>query len=92
VHWKPLVNAYSDVIPASFSDNLNVLATFPSLDAFRILERDRVRYVTFDVAAYRQNARLYDELVRHLAEFDRYLRRLHADNAVWLYEITSYPQ
>jgi hypothetical protein len=92
VHWKPLVNAYSDVIPASFSQSLNVLATFPSLDAFRILERDRVRYVSFDVAAYRQNPRLYDDLVRQLAAFDRYLRKLHDDDHVWLYEIVAYPR
>jgi hypothetical protein len=89
VHWMPLVNAYSDYIPADFSRNLNALATFPSVSAFRVLPPG-VRYVTFQIDEYRKNS-LFDELTAHLEDFAPYLRRLHADEHIWLYEIVSYP-
>ena len=89
-HWMPLVNAYSDHIPDDFSHNLNTLATFPSDAAFSVLPAG-VRYVTFQVNEYRKNA-LLDELTSHLARFAPYLRRLHADDGVWLYEIIGSPR
>ena len=41
-HWKPLVNAYSDYIPDDFAASADVLGQFPSHEAFRRLEPDRV--------------------------------------------------
>jgi hypothetical protein len=89
VHWMPLVNAYSDHIPSDFSQRLNALATFPSVSAFRGLPPG-VRYVTFQIEEYRKNS-LLDELDAQLSAFTPYLRRLYADDHVWLYEIVGYP-
>jgi hypothetical protein len=89
-HWMPLVNAYSDHIPEDFSRRLNALATFPSDEAFKALPAG-VRYVTFQVDEYRKNE-LLNELTAHLADFAPYLRRLHADDHVWLYQIVGYPR
>jgi hypothetical protein len=90
VHWKPLVVAYSDHIPADFAENVNVLADFPSRTAFKKLERDRVRYVVFHLNSYSAgDAR--EALKARLEEFAPYLRRLHADEGALLYEIVGFP-
>ena len=40
-HWMPMVNGYSDYIPPDFFQNVMVLATFPSRDAFKIRTEPR---------------------------------------------------
>ncbi len=45
-HWQPLVNGYSDHIPADFRDVAQVLATFPSRESFAAMRDRRVRYLT----------------------------------------------
>jgi hypothetical protein len=88
-HWMPLVNGYSSHTPQDFIDNTEVLSGFPSPEAFRILERDRVRYAVFHMNLYDPEAR--DALVARLRAFDAYLARRYADDRVWLYEIIAYP-
>ena len=44
-HWQPLVNGYSDHIPADFRESAPVLGTFPSDHAFDDLRARRVRYI-----------------------------------------------
>jgi len=41
-HWLPMVNGYSDVIPADFREGAPVLDSFPSREAFSVLARRRV--------------------------------------------------
>jgi hypothetical protein len=89
-HWMPLVNGYSSHTPRQFLDETPVLAGFPSIDAFRILERDRVRYAMFHMTQFTSEAR--QDLESRLRQFDRYLARRHADERLWLYEIVEYPR
>jgi hypothetical protein len=88
-HWMPLVNGYSDYIPADFRQNVMTLAPFPSRDAFKILEPLGVRYAIFHWYSYNQQNR-HDVTVR-LKEFENYLRPLYEDEETRLYEIVGFP-
>jgi hypothetical protein len=88
-HWMPLVDAYSSHIPQDFLDKTDALGAFPTLEAFKLLEPDRVRYAVFHVDLYNSESR--HDLEARLREFDRYLRRRYADDRIWLYEIVAYP-
>jgi hypothetical protein len=88
-HWLPLVNGYSDHIPAGFRRRARALSTFPSMSAFRMLEPGGVRYAIFHVDHYdeRSQARLEEALQRYAS----YLRPLSKTRDVWLYEIVAFP-
>ena len=88
-HWMPLVDAYSSHIPQDFVDKTDALGAFPTLEAFKLLEPDRVRYAVFHIDLYNPEAR--DDLQVRLREFDRYLLRRYADDRIWLYEIVAFP-
>jgi hypothetical protein len=88
-HWMPLVNGYSSHTPSDFIENTPVLAEFPSRAAFRILERDRVKYAVFHLYAFSPAA--LASLNARLREFDDELVRRYADDRIWLYEIVGYP-
>ena len=88
IHWMPLVDAYSDYIPQDFVDSSETLGDFPTRDAFRVLERDHVRYAVFHVESYGTEL---PALRARLTEFAPYLRRLYADDRIWLYEIVGFP-
>jgi 4-amino-4-deoxy-L-arabinose transferase-like glycosyltransferase len=88
-HWMPLVNGYSSYIPQDFVDKTEALGGFPTIEAFKVLERDRVRYAVFHLNLFTPDAR--DDVVARLREFDRYLLRHYADDRVWLYEIVEFP-
>ena len=92
VHWKPLINAYSDVIPDTLFNDLDVLAEFPSDKAFAVLQRDGVRYVTFNLRAYDKEPRLRRTLDANLRRFSPYLRSLYADERLLMFAIIGYPQ
>jgi hypothetical protein len=89
-HWMPLVDAYSDYIPQDFIDHAEVLGGFPSREAFKLLEPDRVRYAVFHLNLYSPAAR--EALLIQLREFARYLRVCYADDQIWLYEIIGFPR
>jgi hypothetical protein len=88
IHWMPLVDGYSDYIPQDFIDRAEVLGDFPTRDAFKLLGPDRVRYAVFHVDSYGTQG---DALRVRLTEFAPYLRRLYADDRIWLYEIMGVP-
>jgi len=88
-HWMPLVNGYSSHTPQDFLDKTETLGGFPTLEAFKVLERDRVRYAVFHLNLFTSAAR--DDVLARLREFDRYLLRRYADDRVWLYEIVGFP-
>jgi Dolichyl-phosphate-mannose-protein mannosyltransferase len=87
-HWQPLVNGYSDHIPADFRQAAFVLDSFPSNDSFAVLRRYRVRYVTihWDMFGPRQT-----EIRERLRPFAPYLRELSKDEVMTLYEILGFP-
>lgn len=87
-HWMPLVNGYSDVIPADFREAAAVLDSFPSDDAFAVLARRRVRYIAihWDMFAGR-----HDEIRRRLQPYAGNLKLLAEDPRMTLYEVVRYP-
>jgi hypothetical protein len=87
VHWKPLVNAYSDLTPAAFDTSRDVLASFPSNEAFARMP-EGVRYAIFHVEEYRKN-NVLAELEGRLTAFSPHLKRVFADDTTWLYEIDA---
>jgi hypothetical protein len=89
VHWMPLVDAYSDYIPGDFSSHANDLGAFPSREAFKLLEHDRVRYAVFHTDLYGPESR--NALRRRMSEFAPYLQRRNDDDRTWLYEIVGFP-
>jgi hypothetical protein len=89
-HWMPMVNGYSDFIPPDFYEHVMLLAPFPSRDAFKILEPNRVRYAVFHMNGYNTINR--DEVLTRLKEFEPYLRPLYMDDTTRLYEIVGFPR
>jgi hypothetical protein len=88
-HWMPLVNGYSDYIPPDFYEHVMLLAPFPSRDAFKILEPNRVRYAVFHMNGYNTENR--NDVLTRLVQFEPYLRPLYMDETTRLYEIVGFP-
>jgi hypothetical protein len=88
-HWMPLVNGYSDFIPPDFYDHVMTLAPFPSRDALKILEPDRVRYAIFHLQGYNEENR--NDVLKRLNELAPYFRPLYEDDTTRLYEIVGFP-
>ncbi len=88
-HWKPLVNGYSDHIPADFRRTVLPLSSFPSRESFGILARVGARYVVFHLDMY--DTRLRERLFERLDTYAPYLRPLAREGPVWLYEIVDWP-
>lgn len=89
-HWMPLVNGYSDYIPADFYENVEVLKFFPRRDAFKLLEPNKVRYAVIHLYWYNDEDRGKEPA--RLKEFENYLRPLYVDPYTRLYEIVGYPR
>ena len=88
-HWQPLVNGYSDHIPQDFRDAAPAINTFPSTEAFAILEPLGARYVVVHLDL--MNAENRASIVRRLdVDYLGYLRPLDKSGDVWLYEIVSW--
>lgn len=88
-HWQPLVNGYSDHIPAEFRNTVLPLSSFPSRESFGILAKAGARYVVFHLDMY--NTRLRERLLERLDTYSAYLRPLAREDSVWLYEIVDWP-
>jgi hypothetical protein len=89
LHWKPLVNGYSDHIPADFRQIVEPLSSFPTLESFAILRSRRTRYVVFHFDMYDQVLRR--RLLDRLETYKDYLEPLSKVGDVWLYEIVRWP-
>jgi hypothetical protein len=87
-HWLPLVNGYSDVIPADFRRDAPILDSFPSNDAFAALARHRVRYIAvhWDMYVGRK-----DEIRARLAPYRANLSELSSNERMTIYEVIAYP-
>jgi hypothetical protein len=89
-HWQPLVNGYSDHIPADFRDVARVLATFPSRESFDAMRDRRVRYLTIRRKQYGQPTAT--DVQQRLQPFLPHLRLLSDDKDLAIYEIVSWPR
>lgn len=87
-HWKPLVNAYSDYIPADFEAQLEILGGFPSDAALQRLVRDGVRYAVFHLDAF---GALRADVEARLDRFSAFLTLRYQDADTRVYEITGAP-
>ena len=90
-HWQPLINGYSDHIPQDFRDHAPILATFPSAQAFSVLEPLGARYAVFHLDLFSPENRA-NLITRLDTEYVDYLRPLDKDGDVWLYEIVGWPR
>ena len=86
-HWMPLVDAYSDYIPADFIARTDTLANFPDEASIDELRRMHVPYAIIHVADY--NGELRATLDASLARFSGDLRELYSGEGSALYEITG---
>lgn len=89
VHWKPLIDGYSDYIPPDFDARAEALADFPSVSALTDMKRDRVRYAVVHLLPY--EAAMRTDLEQRVREFAPYLRELHRDTELLMFEIVRYP-
>jgi hypothetical protein len=90
VHWQPLINGYSDHIPADFVDMTVPISSFPNPEGFDILRARRARYVVFHLGLY--SARSREALLKRIEAYKAYLRPLAQENDVWLFEIADWPE
>jgi hypothetical protein len=90
-NWQPLLNGYSDSIPADFYELALPVNAFPDPASFAILRSHAVRYVIVRVGDYGEGE--YSQaLRRRFPPYEKYLRRLADDRSVWLFEILSWPE
>jgi hypothetical protein len=90
-HWQPLINGYSDHIPRDFRETALPLSTFPSPEAFAILEPLGARYAVFHLNLTPRDAR--ESLIERLeVTYRDYLRPIEKDDEVWLFEIVGWPR
>jgi hypothetical protein len=87
-HWLPMMNGYSDHTPAQFRQDAIILDSFPSNDAFRVLQRGRVRYIGVHWDMFGNRA---EEIRTRLAPYEQHLRPLAGTARMSLYEIVSFP-
>ena len=88
-HWQPLVNGYSDFIPARFRNTAVALSYFPTRASFRILSEVGTRYVVFHLNGYNRSNRA--DLLERIGRYQQFLRPLVQQDDVWLYEIVDWP-
>src|SRR5262249_6028742 len=88
-HWQPLVNGYSDYMPPDFAAIEGPLGTFPSAEAFALVEPNQIRYAIFHLKEYK--GAQFPALLGRLEEFGPDLQRLYADEQMMLFEITGSP-
>jgi len=89
-HWQPMVNGYSDHIPQWFRDAAVPLSSFPTRESLDMLRPMGVRYALFHLRWY--SGRSKDYLRDRIDEYAEYLRPIHVEGDVWLYEIVDYPR
>jgi hypothetical protein len=88
-HWKPLVNGYSDHIPADFRKRVLPMSSFPTRESFGLLAQAEARYAVFHLNGYNERSKV--RLFERLKTYSEYLRPLYQDESVWLFEIVGWP-
>lgn len=87
-HWMPMLNGYSDYIPAETRKDAFDLRTFPSERSFRVLQRERVRYIGVHWDMFGPRAA---EIKQRLQPYQSHLKVLAAGERMTLFEITGFP-
>ena len=82
-HWMPLVNGYMRTFPATSSRKPIRWEAFLPDAAFRLLERDRVRYAVFHLHLLTPEQRA--DVTKRLQTYERYLQRRYGDDRVWIF-------
>lgn len=84
-HWRPMVNGYSDFIPADFFEGARLLETFPDAAGLDWLRERGTRYVIFHTNLYDDpsRARLQERIRAHADA----LQPKYLFGTVHLYEI-----
>jgi hypothetical protein len=88
-HWQPLINGYSDTFPPGFTEAAQVIATFPSDEAFGELRRRGARYAVLHLPLYSPPDR--ERVIERLGRYAAYLEPLAREDDVWLFEIVGFP-
>jgi hypothetical protein len=89
LHWKPLLNGYSDHIPSDTHDEHQKLAVFPEPVAWDVLREHDARYV---LVHWRFMSGDDIEFTRsRLTDLQRFIRPIVEASDVSLYEIVSWP-
>ncbi len=91
-HWQPLLNGYSDHIPADFRTLAPVLATFPSRESFDAMKERRVRYITLNRGRQGYGGGAWPDIERRLQPYLPHLGVVADDGEVVIYEVTSWPK
>ena len=91
-HWQPLVNGYSDHIPADFRTLAPILATFPSQASFDALKDRRVRYITLNRGRQGYGAGTWPDIERRLQPYLPHLQVVADDGELVIYEVVSWPK
>ena len=91
-HWQPLLNGYSDHIPADFRALAPILATFPSQASFDALKERRVRYITLNRGRQGYGRATAPEIERRLQPYLPHLKVVADDGELVIYEVVSWPK
>jgi hypothetical protein len=92
LHWQPLVNGYSDHMPADFRALATTLATFPSRESFNALRERHVRYISIHRGRQGYGGATAPDIERRLQPFLQNLRPVADDGNIAIYEVVSWPQ
>jgi hypothetical protein len=84
-HWQPLVNGYSDHIPADFVEAQPLLASFPSADSWEVIRQRQARWVVVHFNRYSADERR--RLRPQLRAMGDRVRLVVDDYDVSLYEV-----
>jgi hypothetical protein len=89
-HWKPLLNGYSDHIPGPAFDEMPVLASFPSIEAWEVLHEHRARYIVLHWNRF--SAEEYERISTRMPWLRRFMRAIVEQPDASLYEIVRWPR
>jgi hypothetical protein len=91
-HWQPLLNGYSDHIPADFRALAPILGTFPSRESFDALKDRRVRYITLNRGRQGYGGGAWPDIERRMQPYLPHLQVVADDGALVIYEVVSWPK
>ena len=89
-HWQPLINGYSDHIPAEAFADMPALATFPSDEAWAALKRRGARYIVMHWGMYPPGSSPHEVVRRQLVGVN--LRTIIDRDDAALFEIMAWPE
>jgi hypothetical protein len=91
MHWHPLVNGYSDHIPAEFRAVATTLSSFPSRESFQAMRERRVRYVSIHWGRHGYGGAAATDIKNRLQPYLPNLKLVAEDQQVTIYEVISWP-